>query len=254
MDTLGEGQTPSDDRGAAEIFIALVTLTEVLGCYLEHMYCISKSLRHLSETSTSGLEQLLTNWEQTLGQDVRRVIVRGIDLKVPGAANFRLSYLAVKLLLRQLQLNLDRTSSPQEDSNSHHYIQAQRAAEEIVHLTQELDEVHLYGFWLPLNACSLTSATTFLLRSALRAKPAAHIPPLEIAKEMIATLQSHRRNYSWDLADDCLTTCCGIPEKIEARSPPTSPRCPDLQEFMDVDASVLDDVHRNLGIGFDFDF
>ena len=253
-DNLGQPSSSSSESGALDIFIALVTLTEVLGHYLEHIHSISKSFQPFKMTATD-LEQLLLVWEEYLGSNIRRVVLRGTGLSAPGAANLRLSYLAVKLLLAQLYLDQE-TASPQhlEANGSSRYMQAQRIAEEIVHFTQELDESSLIGFWLPLNAHTLTSATNFLLRSALQQRDVLPNVPLDLAKDMISTLQAHRSRYSWDLANDCLATCGNVLERIQAGSPPGSPTCPNVEEFLDIEISVLDDLHADLGTGFDFDF
>lgn len=74
---------------------------------------------------------------------------------------------------------------------------------------QELDDSHFCGFWILVDAVCLTSATAFLLRSALRKRDftTAFNGPLNISRDMIQTLRSHRQWFPWDLADDCLATC-----------------------------------------------
>lgn len=200
------------------------------------------------------LELVLNEWEEALSDDVRRLVIRGTDLSAPGAANFRLAYLAVKLLLRRIQLDLDKaTSQGKEDCVSQYYMQAQRAADEIVHLVQELRAPHLRGFWVPVIAFSFTSATTFLLRCALRLKNSRQSAPLTTAKDMIRTLRTYRQNFSWDLADNCLATCGDIVEKIEAENLDSSTGFPDFEAFMDMDMSVLDDFFTGFGNPFEME-
>lgn len=257
LDDLCDQAATPDQKAAASIFIALTTLTDVLGRSLEHIYQVSKVHHTYSPEmqSTTYFEDLLSKWEESLPDDIRRLVLRGTHLNAPGAANFRLAYLAVKLLLRRIQLDLDTKDAAihvevEEDANvSPFYLQAQRAAEEIVHLIQELDESHFRGFWIPVNAFSLTSATTFLLRSGLRMRTStatSRNAPLRIAREMINTLHFHRMHFSWDLADHCLASCSDLVEKISsveacASDGLLSPSFPDSENQVDVDLSALED-------------
>jgi hypothetical protein len=210
--------------------------------------------------SATDLERALSAWEESLSDGIRRIVVRGTNLNAPGAANFRLAYLAVKLLLRRLQLDADRPAATtlenydEDGTGSPFYIQAQRAAEEIVHLVQELDESHFRGFWIPVNALCLTSATTFLLRTALRKRKSATSvnAPLNISKDMIQVLRSHRQIYAWDLADDCLAACGELVDKITCYPEMTTDGgsgditsdsvLPCFQENGDISQSVLNEL------------
>jgi hypothetical protein len=126
------------------------------------------------------------------------------------------------------------------------YTQAQRAAEEIVHLVEELDESYFCGFWIPVHAFSLTSATTFLLRSGLLRRNLNGNAPLKLAKDMISTLRSHRDNFNWDLADNCLANCSDLVEKIdsaETEGDSLMSAVPDFQEHLDtMNPSILDEL------------
>ncbi|KAB8279670.1 fungal-specific transcription factor domain-containing protein [Aspergillus minisclerotigenes] len=217
MEDLCSPNASHSQIAAALVFLSLITLTDVLSTYLQHVYKVSESTAYPPEMSSVDLERLLTDWEESLSGDVRRIALRGTHLNAPGAANFRLAYLAVKLLLRRIQLDLDADNmKADDDTTSPFYTQAQRAAEEIVHLVRELDEPHLRGFWIPVHAFSLTSATTFLLRSGLRRRNAHSNAPLKLAEDMISTLRTHRDRFSWDLADNCLTTCSDLVEKLSS--------------------------------------
>ncbi|PWY74881.1 hypothetical protein BO83DRAFT_407755 [Aspergillus eucalypticola CBS 122712] len=235
-------------EAAASIFIAFTTLTEVLGQYLEYIYHVSSLVRK----TISSLSHLLTNWEDSLDTKTRHIIHRGTDLITPGAANLRLAYLSVKLLLRRIALDLDddQTETSNIDnmndstSSSVSFTQVERVAEEIVHL--------LRGFWIPVQAYSLTSATTFLLRSGLRRVRSHSVergknPPLELAKEMIATLQSHRQLTGWDLGDDCLSKCGVLVERIapldnDGTGLPLNDELSDSLQPFDLDTSILGDL------------
>ncbi|KAI2830845.1 transcriptional regulator family: Fungal Specific TF [Aspergillus niger] len=256
MEYLCSSSARPSQEAAASIFIAFTTLTEVLGQYLEYIYHVSSPVR---KTITS-LSHLLTNWEGSLDINTRHIIHRGTDLSTPGAANLRLAYLSVKLLLRRIALDMDdehtETSNFDNgnDSNcsSFSFTQVERTAEEIVHLVKELDEQQLRGFWVPVQAYSLTSATTFLLRSGLR-RVKSHSansdsnPPLDLAKEMVATLQSHRQQFGWDLGDDCLAKCADLVERVaslesDGMSLSLNEELSDPSHVLDIDTSILDEV------------
>lgn len=230
------------------MFIALTTLTDVLARYLEHVYSVSKEFPH---SNAHTLEQILSDWEETLSDDIRRIILRGTHLDIPGAANFRLAYLAVKLLLRRIQLDLNKGSNltAEDDTKAPFYMQAQRAAEDIAHLIQELDATQLNGFWIPVHSFSLTSATMFLLRSGLRMKDQGRNMPLSIAKDMINVLHTHRQNFGWDLADNCLEDCGELVEKIgmavadsDLSVGAAGPDFPDFSEDLDIDPAILEEL------------
>ncbi|KAK2755865.1 hypothetical protein FQN54_005661 [Arachnomyces sp. PD_36] len=236
----------------ASVFSCLLTLTEVLGRYLEYVYHIG-DCQDPPEISSVDLELLLGEWEQALSEDIRRAVLRGTDLGIdtPGGANLRLAYLAVKLLLRRIQLDLDK--------GTHHiggftpYLRAQRAAEDIVHFVQELDESHCHGFRIPTNAYTLISATPFLLRCSLRSGSPTQNTPLKIAKDTINTLRSHRRNFSWHLAANCLGNCGDMIEMIEAGINQSSPALPNIDQYPDIGVSVLDDLLTVFGDTFEMD-
>ncbi len=216
---------------AAAGFVALVTLTaDVLGPCLEQVYHLGDSGSDINDSDRiTTLENRLTHWEDALDDNLRRLVIRGgVHLGPtnpsagPGAANLRLAYLSVKLLICRCRIE---SSSPSSIfSSATPDTAARRAAEEIVDFVRELDADHLADFWMPPNAFALTSATTFLLRSALHARGATGITPigtarnapLALARIMITTLQSHRRLHNWDMADNCLANCGDLVDKIEA--------------------------------------
>ena len=177
----------SDHIFAASCFVALTTLTEVLGHCLEHVYHLGKDFSK-PEASPFDLENLLTNWEDSLNDDLHRLVIRGTNLVGPGAANLRLAYLSVKLFIRRSQLDWDKISLQIGDVDSQHYIQARKVSEDIVDFVRELDETHFRGFWIPPNAYSLTSATTFPMRSALNSRGLVRNSTLKLVRVMISTL------------------------------------------------------------------
>lgn len=236
-DLYNPGASP-DQISAASCFVAFTTLSDVLGHCLELVYHLGNDFSKKPEASPFGLESLLTQWEDSLTDSLRRLVIRGTGLVGPGAANLRLAYLSVKLLIRRSQLDLDRASLEIDDIDSVYYIQARRVSEEIVDFVRELDEVHCRDFWIPFNAYSLTSATTFLMRSALTSRGMARNPSLQLAKAMIDALRSHRHNYAWDLADNCLSNCGDLVEKIEAACEEPSSNTMEFQEPMPMDMDI----------------
>lgn len=231
----------------------MLTLTDVLSHYLEHVYHISRvTTTDRTAVSSFHLEMFLTDWEDTLDDDMRRLVLRGTDLGRAGAANLRLSYLAVKLLLRRILC--DTTSSPLElESAAQARLQTQRVAEEIVLLVRELEHPQLRGFWMPTNGFTLTSATLFLLRDALKATNRTRNTSLKLAKDMITCLQDHRKNQAWDLADDCLSNCTDMTSRIEAGRNLESPGFADSQYFVDNDSLMFNDAVFGFATAFDFD-
>jgi hypothetical protein len=223
---------------ATNTFIALMTLTEVLGRALEYVYNLS-SKDFLS--SPSDLEHLLTSWEDSLDDSLRRLVIRGTGLTGPGAANLRLSYLSVKLLIRRYQLNHDRSALQIADVDSTYYLQTRRVAEEIVDFVRELDAPQCGDFWIPVNSFTLTSATTFLVRCALTSRRATSDPSLRLARSMIDALQNLRAKYSWDIADNCLANCGDLVEKIESFMAMTSPSTLEFDSamLMDMDLTAI---------------
>ncbi|KAL2850633.1 fungal-specific transcription factor domain-containing protein [Aspergillus pseudoustus] len=245
------GPATAHEKAAASVFVALTTLTDVLAHYLEHVYSVSRNFQP-SSLSETDLEQVLRDWEDSLNDDVRHLVLRGINLDIPGAANFRLAYLSVKLLLSRIQLNMNKTSHQADDETlSPFYMHAQRAAEEIAYLVQELDEMQCSGFWIPVHAFSLTSATMFLLRSGLRLRNRGRNTPLKIARDMVHALQSHRQNFDWDLADNCLTSCSELLDRIGAAAEGDTglpvPEFPGIPEDLEIDPALLEELFGATG-------
>jgi hypothetical protein len=241
----------SDDHCfGASCFVAFTTLTEVLGHTLDHIYQLGKDFTKMPQASPFELESFLINWEDSLSDNLRRLVIRGTNLVGPGAANLRLAYLSVKLLIRRSLLDWDRLSLHIDDVDSQYHIQARRVSEEIVDFVRELDEIHCHDFWIPQNAYSLTSATTFLLRSALNSRGLARNSSLKLARTMIDTLGSHRRKYAWDLANNCLSNCSDLVEKIETACEYSNLNAREFQELMPVDMDMDISALNGLFPGF----
>ncbi|KAK6001691.1 hypothetical protein QM012_002181 [Aureobasidium pullulans] len=253
---LAQSKTSTTQHTGFSVFLAMLTLTDVLSHYLEHVYHISRVTTTATDRSASTpfhLETFLTDWEDTLDDDIRRLVLRGNDLDRAGAANLRLSYLAVKLLLRRIVCD-NISSSPEHESAAQARLQTQRVAEEIVLLVEELSHAHLRGFWMPMNGFTLTSATLFLLRDALKATNRTRNTSLKLAKDMITCLQNHRENQAWDLADDCLTNCADMTNRIEAGKNVESSGLADSQYVVDDDSLMFNDGVFGFTTAFDFNF
>lgn len=231
-------ESSPDQIFAASCFVALTTLTQVLGHCLEHVYDLEKDFLKKPDASPFELETLLANWEDSLDDTFRRLVIRGTKLVGPGAANLRLAYLSVKLLIRRSQLDWERGSLQIADIDSQYHIQTRRVSEEIVDFVRELDDTHLQDFWIPQNAYTLTSATTFLMRSALNSRGLARSSTLKLARAMINALQAHRRDYSWDIADNCLSNCSDLVERIEVACKESEVDPLYSQEFMPFDMDM----------------
>ncbi|KAK7448572.1 fungal specific transcription factor domain-containing protein [Colletotrichum acutatum] len=236
---------------AASVFIGLVTLTGVLDKYLEHVYDLNQGRDQDNSQTSLDLELSLGQWEDSLSDDVRRIITRGNNLHIPGAANLRLAYLSTVLLRRRIELDIEKQEDAVPgDALTNRYIQVRRAAEEIVLLVQELEEIHLSDFWLPVSAFAFTSAMTFLLRCALETENTAgglaQSASLKLAKNLINSLQSHQQNSGWDLGDLCLAQYGEVVERLQTADSPSA-TVPEFQQLMmSSDVPMIDELFPNL--------
>ncbi|KAL0934396.1 C6 transcription factor [Colletotrichum truncatum] len=251
LDYLTTADATDVEKGAASVFIALVTLTGVLDKYLEFVYDLNHERDQDNGHTSLGLELSLGQWEDSLGDDVRRIVTRGNNLHTPGAANLRLAYLSTKLLRRRIELDIEKQDeSALGDALTNRYIQVRRAAEEIVLLVQELEEIHLGDFWLPVSAFAFTSAITFLLRCALEtentAAGLAQSASLKLAKNLIESLESHQQNSGWDLGDLCLAQYAEVVERLLTADSPSA-TVPEFQQLMmSSEVPIIDELFPNL--------
>lgn len=205
--------------------MALVGLTEVLADFLDHVYRV---IGTPAGSSIGDLELSLDRWIDTLTGDVRKIIIRGTQLDIPGASNLRLCYLATRLLLRRIELNHDK-EIPDPDPEKLHgrYMQLRRTAEDIVHLVQDLDVMQLGDFWLPMAAFTFSHTATFLIRCALDTEETPNglskSPSLQLAHELLEALRTHKRSHGWDLGDICLAQHSEVVEKLLTPDPSEDP-------------------------------
>ncbi|KAI9654949.1 MAG: hypothetical protein M1821_005702 [Bathelium mastoideum] len=225
-----------NDASISATFVGLLTLTEILDTYLEHLYRLPKEQRSCCSLQSLNLEGRLTRWEDSLPNELRRAVLRGVGHFIPGSSNLRFAYLYVRFLGRKLGLDSERDDRTADVSSVEVlYFQARRAAEEIVLFVQELTEMALNDFWLPLIAFALSSTVAFLLRCAIEVENDstgfASSISLKLAKDMIMALQSHRQRFRWDLGDICLAQYSEVVEKLRTVSTAPSDELPDLKQI-----------------------
>ncbi|KAI8682676.1 Zn(2)-C6 fungal-type domain-containing protein [Fusarium sp. Ph1] len=229
----------------ASIYVALVGLTDVLDLHLAHIY----QLRKPDELGdVTHLELALNTWIDSMGDRVRRVIIRGTNLDIPGAPNLRLAYLTVRLLLQRIELEAEKRISNAGDGRLLNcYMEARRTSEEMLILTQELQPEHLADFWLPSSAFSFPAAVSFLLRCALETENSpsglSQSSSLKIASDLLTALRSHKEEQAWDLGDICLAQHTEVVDKLLAMVPPEDPGpdgTSDFSEFSMLDPSFID--------------
>ncbi|GJN82212.1 hypothetical protein PLIIFM63780_005750 [Purpureocillium lilacinum] len=234
----------------ATVFMALYGLTDVLDRHLQHVYCAGRD----SSWDTSKLELALNSWVESLTGSTRLIILRGSHLDNPGAANLRLAYLTTRLLLQRIQLESDKQSYSADNQHLlNRYIQARRTSEEILLLVQELQPQHLGDFWMSVSAFSFPATVNFLLRCALESESSlaglAQSTSFRIARDLVATLQSHHDKYSWDLADVCLAQHAEVVDKMLRGIAPDDSggrSSGSLDDWPTPDASLIDQIFPSL--------
>lgn len=210
------GPTASSSGRGDKIFKALASLTELLGSYLEQLYSVSSQTR---DCAPGALD--LNSWTDTLAGKVRKVIIRGTDLDMPGAANLRLCFLASRFFSRRVEIGMDIDATPPGQPLDDHLLEVRRIVEEIVLFVGELTENQLGDFWLPTAAFVLSSAVTFLVRLAVQAEIPNSGPSqslsLSLAIDLISSLRSHKEKYGWELGDICLAQYGETVDKLSAQ-------------------------------------
>ena len=251
MQHLSDGTPVRNEAGT--VFISLCTLTEVLGLCLEHTYALDEDPKPSQdkEQSLRRLEVKLDHWEESLPDTVRLAVIRGIHCDAPGVSSLRLSYLAVRLLIRRIDMDMVKRTLTEDDTLIFHkQMLAQRAAEDIVFYIQNLEEHQIRGFWLATSAFILASAATFLVRCALETNSSpddlGQSRPLQQVQMFLASLQSHRDRYGWDVGDICLAQCTGVVDRLTQISAGNRPMAPTLDDAFFLDMSLPDDLFPSL--------
>lgn len=223
-----------------------MNLTDVLDHCLEHVY----NIRIESQNPTRNLELDLNKWVDSLTGEIRKIIIRGSNLDIPGASNLRLAYLATRLLLRRIDLDRERQAQdPNPEAMANRTMEARRTAEDIVVLVQELGEAQLGDFWLPVAAFTFSSTVTFLIRCALETEQGAGLTEsgsLRMASDFLDSLRSHQRNSGWDLADICLAQHSEVVERLLNSSPPVINSETNAEQHFVHDMAFVDDMFPSI--------
>jgi hypothetical protein len=255
QDNFHDAPRPRTDGGCDTVFLALVSLSEVLGAFLVHIYSLRPDRQ---ATSAFDPGAALSRWEESLVGGVRRLIIHGgRDLSAPGASNLRLSYLFVRLLRRRMELDRTTGRGPHGDTGntSEQYLRLREAAEDIVRLAQGLRAPQLNDFWLPTASFIFTSTMAFLLRVALETEKTANglseSVSLSLANDLLAALNGHQQKSGWDLGDACIAQYADVVQELRKATPVANntgqgdqdPDVP-LISWQDLDASGFPDIEE----------
>ncbi|KAL3493915.1 fungal-specific transcription factor domain-containing protein [Aspergillus germanicus] len=215
---LSAGQAfPGDVRvQGGHSFVALCSLTTILGQILPLIYALeSQSLDHSFRTLRRH-ETTINEWEESLPSWLRPTSP-AFERKAAGALNLQLSFLAVKLCLaRMALLEIHRSSEPSAEEDKLYYrSRCRKAARAVIDFTTTLSEEEIDAFWLPYTAYHFTSAATMTLRCALEAESADTAQEcVASAKSLIDFLRRMKDELNWDLADICLGQCEAVVDRL----------------------------------------
>ena len=215
---------------AAEVFIHLCRLTEIVGDVLPLIYHIRSGNDSIAAEQTSRSEIELNRWMES-----RPSWLNLNDFhhrpQVPGLPNLQLSYLSVRMLLRRIAWH--EISQRESDPASSWLSGCQAAAEDIVRFVSSLTPSDLRGFWLPYHAHHFTSAVTLLLRCALQTSYAnIRTQCMTSARSLVDSLRKFHDEESWDLAETCLSQSETVLKRIEDSLPRTPlTRTPNLHNI-----------------------
>ncbi|KIX01038.1 uncharacterized protein Z518_10104 [Rhinocladiella mackenziei CBS 650.93] len=208
---------------AAEIYIQLCRLTEIIGEVLPMIYHLRVRAGGMTTTTdrASRAEVELDRWIERFPAWLNLTDFSDARPQVPGLVNLQLSYLAVRMLLRRIawhEHSLGLGLAPGETAPDYSWLlSCQAAAEDVVRFVTSLTRDDLAGFWLPYNAHHFTSAVTLLLRCALQQTihPAVRDQCMASARTLVDRLRRYREEDKWDLAETCLSQSESILKRIE---------------------------------------
>ncbi|KAI1615843.1 hypothetical protein EDD36DRAFT_451570 [Exophiala viscosa] len=204
---------------AAEVFIHLCRLTEIVGDVLPLIYHIRSGNDSIAAEQTSRSEIELNRWMEN-----RPAWLNLSDFQsrppVPGLLNLQLSYLSVRMLLRRIAWH--EISQRESDPASSWLLECQSAAEDMVRFVTSLHKQDLMGFWMPYNAHHFTSAVTLLLRCALQTTyPTVRSQCMTSARTLVDCLKRHHEENHWDLAETAVSQSESVLKRIEDALPRT---------------------------------
>ncbi|KAI0533285.1 fungal-specific transcription factor domain-containing protein [Xylaria digitata] len=246
---VADGERATNDFTMYSTFEALARLSEVLETYLDHVFNLNQQPGNSNSKLRVLLEKKLAQWEDHLPSELRRAILRGTNMSIPGSANLRLSYLYIRLLTQKLGVDDVKETQPMNSEDlDHRLMHARQAAESIVLFVQELDDRSLRDFWLSLNAFALSGTVAFLFRCALESEQGvggvAQSRYLKLARDLVVALQAHQRRMNWDLGNICVAQYATVLENIANNDRPLE-TISDLQQIWQSDSAELDQMFLN---------
>ncbi|KAL4867829.1 hypothetical protein BDV12DRAFT_110927 [Aspergillus spectabilis] len=208
---------PSDTRlQGGHSFVALCSLTTILGQILPLIYALETQPLEHSFRTLRRHETTLNEWEESLPLWLRPTSPN-FKREAAGALNLQLSFLAVKLCLSRIALlEMHRSNdSPVEEDKMYYRSRCRKVARAIVDFVVILTEEEAAAFWLPYTAYHFTSAATMTLRCALEAESADTAQEcVTSAKKLIDFLRKMKNDVNWDLADICLGQCEAVVDRL----------------------------------------
>lgn len=214
---------------AAQCYIELCKLTEIIGDVLPLIYHIRSGNDGVAAEQTSRSEIELNRWNHN-----RPSWIDYTDFEsrsdVPGLVNLQLSYLAVRMLLRRIAWH--EICQREQDPSPAWLEGCLDAAENIVRLVCSLRQADLTGFWLPYNAHHFASTVTLLLRCGLQTSDSLiRRRSMSSARTIVDCLRRYKDEYNWDMAETALAQSESILKRIEdaltkRTTPPTTAATP----------------------------
>ena len=254
---------PLEREKAAEVYIALCSLTDIIGDLLPSIYCLRPRSGENAIRKVADVESCLHRWTQA-----RPAWMNLFDFvqrpSIPGYTNLQLSNLAVRMLLSQIAWHQARDSHTDDSLSC--LMRCKSTAEDVVDFASSLQPYELSGFWIPHNAHHFTSATALLLRCGLQARDIDVTMQCHAsARRLVESLRSFQSQHRWDLADavlphneDLLNRVNGsFASRNNARTdtrPAAAIEVNDIDEenatVDDLDDSVLKELFPDLFTGF----
>lgn len=202
---------------AAEVYIHLCRLTEIVGDVLPLIYHVRSGNDGIAAEQTSRSEIELNRWVESRPSWLSLTDFHNRP-QVPGLANLQLSYLSVRMLLRRIAWH--EISQRESEPSSAWLAGCQAAAEDIVRFITSLHPKDLSGFWLPFNAHHFTSAVTLLLRCALQTSYASvRGQCMASARTLVDCLRTFHDQDRWDLSETVLAYTEAVLKRIEDSLP-----------------------------------
>ncbi|KAL4923798.1 Zn(II)2Cys6 transcription factor [Aspergillus undulatus] len=214
--TPGERLSSNARAQGANSFIALCSLTALLGQILPLIYVLEVQPLETAFRTLRRHETTLNEWEESLPSWLRPTSPN-FERKTAGALNLQLSFLAVKLCLSRIALlEMHRSNeSAAEEDKLYYRSRCRKAARAVIDFTTNLAPNEKDVFWLPYTAYHFTSAATLTLRCALEAENADTAQEcVASAKKLIDFFRRMKHDAGWDLADICLGQCEAVVDKL----------------------------------------